>query len=114
MPRLAEIAAPDFGLITNIGPAHLEGLGSLEAIREEKGALFRVMNGRGVAIINRDDDAVGILARRWRGDRVTFGLKSGADITARRVETAGPEGVRFTLVIDGDRDPGPPGRPRTA
>ena len=59
------------------------------------------MNGRGTAIINRDDDAVGILARRWRGDRVTFGLKSGADITARRVETAGPEGVRFTLVIDG-------------
>ncbi len=99
--RLAEIAVPDIGLITNIGPAHLEGLGSFEAIREEKGALFQVMNGRGTAIINRDDDAVGILARRWRGDRVTFGLKSGADITARRVETAGPEGVRFTLVIDG-------------
>ena len=99
--RLAEIAAPDIGLITNIGPAHLEGLGSFEAIREEKGALFQVMNGRGTAIINRDDDAVGILARRWRGDRITFGLKSGADITARRVETAGPEGVRFTLVIDG-------------
>jgi UDP-N-acetylmuramoyl-tripeptide--D-alanyl-D-alanine ligase len=99
--RLAEIAVPDIGLITNIGPAHLEGLGSFEAIREEKGALFQLMSGRGTAIINRDDDAVGILARRWRGDRVTFGLKSGADITARRVETAGPEGVRFTLVIDG-------------
>ncbi len=59
------------------------------------------MNGRGTAIINHDDDAVGILAGRWRGDRITFGLKPGADITARRVETAGPEGVRFTLVIDG-------------
>jgi len=99
--RLAAIAQPDIGLITNIGPAHLEGLGSIEAIREEKGALFQVMNGRGTAIINRDDDAVGILAGRWQGDRITFGLKPGADITARRVETAGQEGVRFNLVIDG-------------
>jgi UDP-N-acetylmuramoyl-tripeptide--D-alanyl-D-alanine ligase len=99
--RLAAIAQPDIGLITNIGPAHLEGLGSVEAIREEKGALFRVMNGRGTAVINRDDAAVGILAGRWRGDRITFGLKPGADVTARRVETAGPEGVRFNLVIDG-------------
>jgi UDP-N-acetylmuramoyl-tripeptide--D-alanyl-D-alanine ligase len=99
--RLAVIAQPDIGLITNIGPAHLEGLGSIEAIREEKGALFQVMKGQGTAIINRDDDAVGILAGRWRGNRITFGLKSGADITAWRVETAGPEGVCFNLVIGG-------------
>lgn len=99
--RLAEIAAPDIGLITNIGPAHLEGLGSIEAIREEKGALFEVMNGQGTAIINRDDDAIGILARRLRGDRITFGLEPGADVTARRIEAAGPEGSRFTLFIDG-------------
>jgi UDP-N-acetylmuramoyl-tripeptide--D-alanyl-D-alanine ligase len=99
--RLTAIAAPDIGLITNIGPAHLEGLGSLDAIREEKGALFQVMNGRGTAIINHDDAAVGILARHWRGDRITFGLKSGADITARRIEASGPEGIRFTLVIAG-------------
>ena len=103
--RLAAIAQPDIGLITNIGPAHLEGLGSIEAIREEKGALFQVMNGRGTAIINHDDDAVGILAGRWRGDRITFGLRPGADITARRIETAGPEGVRFNLVIDGTEVP---------
>jgi UDP-N-acetylmuramoyl-tripeptide--D-alanyl-D-alanine ligase len=99
--RLAVIAQPDIGLITNIGPAHLEGLGSIEAIREEKGALFHVMNGKGTAIINRDDDAVGILAGRWRGNRITFGFKSGADITARQVETAGPEGICFNLVIEG-------------
>jgi UDP-N-acetylmuramoyl-tripeptide--D-alanyl-D-alanine ligase len=99
--RLAVIAQPDIGLITNIGPAHLEGLGSIEAIREEKGALFQVMNGKGTAIINRDDVAVGIPAGCWRGNRITFGLKSGADITARGVETAGPEGVRFKLVING-------------
>jgi len=98
---LAAIAVPDVGLITNIGPAHIEGLGSLEAIREEKGALFEVMAGRGAAILNHDDPAIGILAGRRQGKRVTFGLGPGAAITAQRVETAGPEGVRFDLVIDG-------------
>ncbi|MEW6334680.1 MAG: UDP-N-acetylmuramoyl-tripeptide--D-alanyl-D-alanine ligase [Thermodesulfobacteriota bacterium] len=103
--RLTHIARPDMGLITNIGAAHLEGLGSLEAIREEKGALFRVMDGKGVAVINRDDDAVAMLAGRWRGERITFGLGPGADVTALRVEPAGPQGVRFRMAIDGIQTP---------
>jgi len=98
---LAAIAAPDVGLITNIGPAHLEGLGSLEAIREEKGSLFEIMAGRGTAILNHDDPAIGLLAGRWRGKGITFGLGPGAEVTGRRIEPAGPEGVRFNLVIDG-------------
>jgi UDP-N-acetylmuramoyl-tripeptide--D-alanyl-D-alanine ligase len=99
--RLAAIAAPDVGLITNIGPAHMEGLGSLEGIREEKGDLFRIMAGRGTALINTDDDAIAVLAERWRGKLVTFGLKPGADLSARRIEQAGHEGVRFDLVAGG-------------
>ena len=98
---LAAIAVPDVGLITNIGPAHIEGLGSLEAIRGEKGSLFDVMAGRGTAILNHDDPAIGLLAGRRQGKRVTFGLGPGAAITARGVVTTGPEGVRFDLVIDG-------------
>jgi len=98
---LAAIALPDVGLITNIGPAHIEGLGSLDAIREEKGSLFEVMAGRGAAILNHDDPAIGVLAGLLQGKRVTFGLGPDAAITARRVETVGPEGVRFDLVIDG-------------
>ena len=98
---LAAIAGPDVGLITNIGPAHLEGLGSLEAIREEKGSLFEVMAGRGTAILNHDDPAIGLLAGRWRGKGITFGLGPGAEVTGRRIEPAGPEGVRFNLVTDG-------------
>ena len=39
--RLAAIAAPDIGLITNIGPAHLEGLGSIEADPRGKGRALR-------------------------------------------------------------------------
>ncbi len=98
---LAAIAAPDVGLITNIGPAHLEGLGSLTAIREEKGSLFEVMTGRGTAILNHDDPAIGLLAGRWPGKRITFGLGPGADVTGRRIAPAAPHGVRFDLFIDG-------------
>ena len=103
--RLAAIAAPDVGLITNIGPAHIEGLGSLEGIREEKGDLFRVMAGRGTVVINHDDDAVAVLAERWRGRRVTFGLKAGADLTARHIGQAHPDGVGFEIVIGGIATP---------
>ncbi len=98
---LAAIAAPDVGLITNIGPAHLEGLGSLEAIREEKGSLFEVMAGRGTAILNRDDPAIGLLGERWQGKRVSFGLGADAQVAGRRIEPAGAQGVRFNLFIDG-------------
>ena len=99
--RLAAIAAPDIGLITNIGPVHLEGLGSLEAIREEKGKLLESMAGRGTAIVNHDDPAIGLLAERWRGKRITFGLTAGAGVTARRIVNAGSTGVDFEIVIDG-------------
>jgi UDP-N-acetylmuramoyl-tripeptide--D-alanyl-D-alanine ligase len=98
---LAAIAAPDIGLITNIGPAHLEGLGSLEGIREEKGSLFKVMDGRGTAIFNHDDAAIGLLARQWCGKRITFGISPGAEVTGHQIVSAGPEGIRFNLVIDG-------------
>lgn len=102
---LAAIAGPDVGLITNIGPAHLEGLGSMEAVREEKGSLFEAMAGEGTAILNQDDPAIGLLAWRWRGKRVTFGLGPGALVNARGIEPVGPEGVRFRLVIDGIETP---------
>jgi len=45
--RLTQIAAPDIGVITNIGPAHLAGFGSIEGVRKEKGDLFAHMNKNG-------------------------------------------------------------------
>jgi UDP-N-acetylmuramoyl-tripeptide--D-alanyl-D-alanine ligase len=103
--ELARIAEPSAGLITNIGPAHLAGLGSLEAIREEKGALFSAMAGKGTAILNVGDPAICLLAARWKGESVTFGLAPGARVTAQRIEPAGPAGTRFNLLIDGIGSP---------
>jgi len=99
--RLTRIAAPDIGLITNIGPAHLDGLGSLDAIREEKGDLFQNMAGEGIAIINRDDGEVGVLDGRWQGRRITFGMSRDADVSAGNIITRREQGVIFTLKIGG-------------
>jgi len=53
---LAEIANPDFGLITNIGKAHLEFFKDLEGVKKEKSALFNfIKNKKGLAFVNYDD-----------------------------------------------------------
>lgn len=97
--RLAEIAKPDIGVITNVGPAHLEGLKSLEGVREEKGNLFSSMKDRGVAIINNDDKEIKILAERWGGKSITFGIGSDAFIHAENIIKKRDMGVNFTLRI---------------
>ena len=100
--RLTQIAAPEIGLITNIGPAHLAGFGSVDIVREEKGDLFFNMAPAGTAIVNVDDEAVRIVAERWTGRRITFGMSPDADVTAKDIEKNGVRGVRFNLVI-GDK-----------
>lgn len=99
--RLTSIAEPDIGVITNVGPAHLENLKTLEAIREEKGDLFRTMGGTGLAVINKDDENIRIIEQSWSGRRLTFGLCGGTDVTATDIRTEGLQGISFTLWIEG-------------
>jgi UDP-N-acetylmuramoyl-tripeptide--D-alanyl-D-alanine ligase len=100
--RLTQIAEPDIGLITNIGPAHLAGFGSMDVIREEKSDLFMNMPLSGTAIINLDDEAVAATAEKWRGNKVTFSMSPNADFTAKDIEKNGARGMRFNLVIGGN------------
>jgi len=100
--HLASIAEPTVGLVTNAGPAHLEGFGSLEGVAAGKGELFAGLRPDGIAIVNADDR----FAESWRataGARrvVTFGFDRNADFTARDVRTTiGAEGasMEFDLV----------------
>lgn len=100
--RLTQITAPDIGLITNIGPAHLAGFGSIDVVREEKSDLFFNMSPSGIAIINLDDKAIAIAAEKWRGGKVTFSMSPNADVTVKDIEKNGAKGVSFNLVIKGD------------
>jgi len=99
--RLTQIAAPDIGLITNVGPAHLAGFGSMDVVRDEKSDLFLNMSSSGIAIINLDDKAVTTAAERWNGRRITFSMSPNADVTVKDIERNGVKGVRFNLVIGG-------------
>lgn len=98
MKRLCEIARPTVGLITNIGPAHLEFLGDLAGVAGEKGALFEAIGPSGTGVINRDDPYLKPwekrLANRW-----TFGLDSDADVTASAIGQKATE-TRFTLHLN--------------
>ncbi len=95
MAQLCDIAQPTIGLITNIGAAHLEGLGSLAGVATEKGRLFEHLAEDGLAIINRDDPQL----KPWEArlnNTWTFGLDADADVTACDiVQTEGK--TSFTL-----------------
>ncbi|MBN2397348.1 MAG: UDP-N-acetylmuramoyl-tripeptide--D-alanyl-D-alanine ligase [Deltaproteobacteria bacterium] len=99
--RLAAIADPGIGVITNIGPAHLEGFGSLNVVMEEKGDLFLTMKDSGVAVINRDDPFSRVLADRWVGRNIGFGIDENAFVRAERIFMRGGRGVSFTLNMGG-------------
>jgi UDP-N-acetylmuramoyl-tripeptide--D-alanyl-D-alanine ligase len=94
--RLAQICSPDIGVITNIGPAHLEGLGSLDGVMREKGQLIDYLKTGGRAVLNADDRRVSMIADRIEQKVLLFGLSKSAAIRATAVqEKAG--GISFSL-----------------
>jgi len=100
--RLTEIAEPDIGLITNIEMVHLEGMGSLERIKNEKGELFRRMRKNGTILVNQDDPRVIELASEFSGQRITFGIEHPADVMAKEIRLKGSGGTTFTLIMAGE------------
>ncbi|HVP79488.1 MAG TPA: UDP-N-acetylmuramoyl-tripeptide--D-alanyl-D-alanine ligase [Thermodesulfobacteriota bacterium] len=100
--RLTEIAEPDVGLITNIQRVHLEGLGSLERLKEEKGELFRRMRRDGTILVNQDDPRVVDLANDYPGQRITFGMDHPAEVMAKEIRLGGAQGTSFTLLLEGE------------
>ena len=97
--RLSQITAPTLGVITNIGPAHLELLGSIEGVAEEKGTLLTHVEH---AILNADDPMTPRLARRVCGQITTFGWQTEADVSAHEIEIDGFGKPAFTLKIKGN------------
>ncbi len=94
---LARIAVPAVGVVTNIGPVHLERLGSLGAITAAKAELVEALPADGLAVLNGDDSRVAALAQRTRARVVLYGLSSQCDVRATEVESHGLEGITFRL-----------------
>lgn len=69
---LLKIASPDCGVLTNIGPGHLEGFGSIEGVRKEKLRLLQAVDHDGLTVYPGDFDPEGVKA-----NKITFGIGSG-------------------------------------
>lgn len=100
--RLSAMAVPTVGLVTNIGPAHLEGLGSLEAIAQAKGELFGALTREDWAVVNLDDLRVLELSAACQSQKITYGLDPRAEVRAEGIQPAG-HGLGFFLCFQGQR-----------
>jgi len=97
--RLAEIAQPDIGVITNVSEGHLVQLKSLRNIQSAKGELFDSLTKEGTAIVNADDPLVLELAQSLRARTVTFGIDQPADVRASEIESKDNLGFRFKVKL---------------
>ncbi len=95
--ELAAMASPDIGVITNIGEAHLEGLGTIENISRAKGELLESLGSDAKAILNADDEAVMALGQNAGCRVITFGLHAAADVRATEIEVEWGKGTLFQL-----------------
>jgi UDP-N-acetylmuramoyl-tripeptide--D-alanyl-D-alanine ligase len=96
--RLTDIAMPTVGLITSVGAAHLEGLGSIEGVAQAKGELYEGLSKNAVAVVNLDDPWVVRMAERFGGRKLGFGRNG--DVRADCVEPLAIDRTRFHLVCD--------------
>jgi UDP-N-acetylmuramoyl-tripeptide--D-alanyl-D-alanine ligase len=93
--QLCHIAQPHVGVVTNVGPVHLERLGTIERITQAKTELVQALPAGGVAILNADDPRVAAMASRTQARILWYGLNPTADLWADEIEGEGLDGIRF-------------------
>ena len=99
MHRLADIARPDVCVITNIGYAHLENLGSREGILQAKTEMFDHLQPEFAVVLNGDDDMLRTVADVHGQKPVFFGIDSAAPVFASHIENRGLKGTLCTIQL---------------
>lgn len=99
--QLVAMAQPDVAVINNIGPAHIEGFGSVQGVAQAKGEIFSGLKDEGIGIVNADMQEFTAL---WEGllngrRTIRFSLEHAADIQALDIQTAG-SGSHFMVRLD--------------
>ncbi len=93
--ELCRIAEPDFGLITNIGKAHLEGFGGIEGVKKGKSELYRFLKAKNAkAFVNGDDEVLYQLA--FENDKITYGCKKLYDVIGKDFTTEETVSLKYT------------------
>lgn len=95
--RLAAIAAPRVGIVLNALPAHLQSMGTVEAVAAAKGELLHRISDGGLAVVNADDPRVASLSQNASARRISFGIDRG-EVRAKEIKPLGIDGQEFLLV----------------
>lgn len=102
MELLVCTARADIGIVTNVGPTHLERFGTLDDTERIKGLLPASLPEGGLAVLNADDPRVLNMGGRTRAEVITFGRSAEAELRAERVAPLGFEGLWFELCYEGE------------
>ena len=97
MHRLATVSQPDICIITNIGLAHLENLGSRDGILQAKTEVFDHLKPNATVLLNGDDDKLQTISSVQGRPPVFFGLAENLDAYADDIENLGLKGTMCTL-----------------
>src|SRR5499427_10748634 len=95
--RLASIAEPNEGVVTNVNPVHLEFFKSVDEIAEAKAELLEGLHDPKVGYLNNDDSRVRAMSRKFFGKIITYGIKSVASFKVQQVQDLGLDGTAFTM-----------------
>lgn len=94
---LCEIAGPQIGVVTNVGPVHLERLGSMERIAQAKAELVQALPPDGIALLNGDDARVAAMRTQTSARVATYGLRPGHSVWADDVQSLGLQGMHLSV-----------------
>ena len=102
---LCEIAAPEIGIVTNIGTVHAERAGSQQIIASGKAELVEALPEHGTAILNYDDPFVRSMSEKTHAKVLFYGLSPEADLWADSIQGNGLKGITLTLHHQGAMHP---------
>ena len=97
MEFLVSSAKADVGIVTNVGPTHLERFGTLDDTERIKGLLPDSVPTDGLVILNGDDPRVRRMSLRTQAEVLTFGFSPHCDLRAANVQARGFDGIEFTI-----------------
>jgi UDP-N-acetylmuramoyl-tripeptide--D-alanyl-D-alanine ligase len=101
---LAKIAEPDWAVVSNVAPVHLEFFPEgINGIAKAKYELVEALPENGIAVLNADDAYVAAFARGMGERAVLYGVSQGAGVRATNVVDAGLDGIQFMVIVGTER-----------
>lgn len=97
--RLTEMAAPAVGVVTNAAAAHLEKLGTVEAVARAKGELYAALPPNAVAVYNAEDPWMQKEAQKFAGKKMAFGMRADCDVRFEHMENIGFDSMELKLAV---------------